>query len=294
MIQKPNFFIIGAPKCGTTAMAKYLGEHPNVLMSAPKEPHYFCTDIFFTKEWDVSTDDEYMAEFYAGRTHGNIKAMGEASVFYMFSQVAVKRILKFNPNAKFIVMVRNPVDAAHSLFSQYSFAGWEVSDFMQAWRLQAKRSIGESIPKNHPNDPRLLQYGGIYKFGEQLGRLYSQVPKENVLVLNFDEFKDDNRNAYVDCLQFIGVEDDGRTDFSKVNYSRLIKSKFIVRLLKTRLSLNIAKALKTITGVKSLGIGRPQPQLSSKNRQEVLDYYKDDIKILSNILGKDLRSWTNN
>ena len=92
----------------------FLSKHPNVFMSPRKEPHYFCDD--FPGLLGCASLDEYLALFEeASADH---VAVGEASVWYMYSKVAVKNILKFNPDAKFIIMLRNPVDLVYSMHAQ--------------------------------------------------------------------------------------------------------------------------------------------------------------------------------
>lgn len=142
-IKKPNFFIIGAPKCGTTAMARYLGEHPDVFFSSPKEIHYFNTD-FLNKRKKI-TEKVYLEKFFKGSE--NFKAVGEGSVWYLYSEEAVPNILKFNPKARFIVMVRNPISMFHSRFHQSLINSWEnVKTPMEAWNLQWERKKSKSIP----------------------------------------------------------------------------------------------------------------------------------------------------
>ena len=112
-MKKPNFFLIGGPKCGTTSLQEYLAQNPKIFMCTPKEPCYFDSDL----PWPDSpkTEREYMRLFEnANDSH---MAVGEASTNYLYSAVAVEKILRFNPCAKFIVMVRNPIDMAISLHS---------------------------------------------------------------------------------------------------------------------------------------------------------------------------------
>ncbi len=131
----PNFFIIGAPKAGTTALSEYLRGHPQVFFSEPKEPHFFNDDFSARHTYDMDTYLSYFKD-----ADEEYKAIGEGSVFYLSSKNAVPNILKKNPNAKFIVMLRNPVSMAQSWHAQaiHSF-GETVLDFDKAWHLQDKR-----------------------------------------------------------------------------------------------------------------------------------------------------------
>ena len=142
-MKKPNFFIIGAPKCGTTSLAAWLAEHPNIYMSPIKEPHFFCSDFNVVI---IPNEAEYYRLFKkAGDQH---MAVGEASTSYLYSQVAVPRIERELPGAKYIVMVRNPVEMAYSLHEEFVFLGAEhIHDFEMAWRLSPKRRAGRIVSR---------------------------------------------------------------------------------------------------------------------------------------------------
>ncbi|UCC88813.1 MAG: sulfotransferase, partial [Anaerolineales bacterium] len=99
---KPNFFIVGAPRCATTALYRYLCDHPNIFMPRVKEPHFFAEDISVGKP--TKTLDWYMGLFEESSEEH--LAVGEASVFYLYSSVAVRRIYEFNKEAKIIVILR--------------------------------------------------------------------------------------------------------------------------------------------------------------------------------------------
>src|SRR3990167_9603139 len=107
-IKKPNFFILGAPRCGTTSLSTYLREHPNVFFSFPKEVNFFSSDIYSST---LCSDISSYLKLFSNSEEIHL-AVGEGSVFYLASNCAVPSILQFNPQAKFIVMVRNPVDMA--------------------------------------------------------------------------------------------------------------------------------------------------------------------------------------
>ena len=110
VLRKPNFFILGAPKCGTTSLAAWLGEHPNIFVSSEKEPNFFNTE---DKRGITNTLEQYEDLFReAGTEH---VAVGEATVWYLSSPEAIDRILKYNSDARFIVMVRNPLEMAPAL-----------------------------------------------------------------------------------------------------------------------------------------------------------------------------------
>src|SRR6185312_1096375 len=139
----PNFILVGAPKCGTTALAGYLRAHPRVFMCVPKEPHYFAVDLpshRYVSDWDA-----YQALFRgAGREH---VAIGEASIFYMYSEAAITGIRERLPSARLLVMLRNPVELAISMHAQALRTRDEtITDFAAAWSLCADRRAGSNVP----------------------------------------------------------------------------------------------------------------------------------------------------
>jgi len=158
----PNFFLIGAPKCGTTSLASWLSEHQHIFMCEPKEPYFFSTDIQAIRS--AETLDEYLGLFSkVGETH---LAVGEASTTYLRSCVAVPNILEFQPTAKFIVCLRNPIDMVESVHAQLYQGGRESeADLSRAWSLQGNDRL-ENI---HLED--LLQVARVKRNAPYLGRL---------------------------------------------------------------------------------------------------------------------------
>src|SRR5216683_1662449 len=159
-MKKPNFFIVGGPKCGTTSLANYLREHPRIFFPAAKEPHFFNTDMTFR---NVRSEAQYEACFRdAGQQHA---AIGEGSVFYLYSDVAIPNIIAEIPDARFIAMVRNPLEMASSLHTQLRYNGDEnVADFGAAWRLQPERAAGNALPR-FCRDASILLYGKVCSLG---------------------------------------------------------------------------------------------------------------------------------
>jgi len=296
-VKKPNFFIIGAPKCGTTSLAAWLSEHPNIYMSPLKEPHFFNMDL---KYHNVSNSRDYWLLF-DGVTSEH-KAVGEASVFYLFSKTAVPRIEKEVPGAKYIVMVRNPVDMAYSLHEQQVVAGNEhIKDFAQAWHLSEKRAKGQEVTR-WCREPKLLDYKSVCKLGEQLERLFKIVPRERVLVLVLDDVKENPRREYLKVLNFLGVSDDGRTEFPVYNPAKERRWPWLRRavLAMGRASRSVKKALgiPTVRGtgilnrIDKLNIRyRPRPPMPPELRAEITEYFRDDVLLLSRLLDRDFSTW---
>src|SRR5437660_2918601 len=112
-IPRPNFFIAGAPKCGTSSMHDYLGQHPEVYMSEEmKEPGFFNPDLRVNTARRADTEEKYLSLFQKGVGK---RRLGESSTWYMLSKVAAKLIGEWDGLSQAILMIRNPMDAAYSL-----------------------------------------------------------------------------------------------------------------------------------------------------------------------------------
>jgi hypothetical protein len=296
---QPNFFIVGAPRCGTTALSEYLRCHPQIFMTEPKEPHYFAED--FPALRAVRSLDRYMKLFQ--KTTSEHIAVGEASVSYLYSAVAIENIFRFNKAAKIIVMLRNPVDMVYSLHVQLVYSlDEDEKDFQKAWRLQAERRSGRRIPKRCRR-PAFLQYAAVGQLGSQVERVLKVFPQSQVKTVLFDDFVQDTQRAYEDILAFLKVESDGRIVFPRLNESKTGRIAWLDHLTyKPPAALfNLAEAVKRLSGREKLGawdwIRRlntrraPRPPLSADFRAELAYEFWADIERLSRILGRDLSHW---
>ena len=298
---KPNFFIIGAPRCGTTAMSSYLAEHPDVCFAEPKEPLFFCTDMPRLRL--VETQNEYLTTCFDPARRESCPAVGEGSVWYLYSAEAVPNILEFNPAARFIVMLRNPADMLASLHRKLmTYADEDVADFERAWSLQQQRANGQNVPR-YCKDPKLLQYAQIGRVGRQLQRLYERVAPDRRLVVLFDDFVNDPRATYETVLDFLGIVSDGRERFDQVNENEEVLSPTLLRHAwnPPQMLLNIAAPVRRLLGIERLGIlprirssltrRAPRPATDQSFRAAILAELGPDIDLLGNLLGRDLSHW---
>ena len=304
----PDFFLIGAPRCGTTALSNYLADNPQVCFSRPKEPHYFS--LFAPR---ISSRDNletaYLARYFSHYQQSH-KAIGEGSVSYLYSADALRRILSLNPNAKFVAILRNPLDMLASYHLRMRFTLMEdAEDFATAWSLQKTRARGERIPK-HCLDPRLLMYQEVASFGMQIERLYELVGRDRALVLLFDDLVRDPLSVYKQALTFIGIEYDGRTSFQRKLGSRIYRHRWLQRLLYAPLAskAHVADTLHLIwkMNLKKKNTGRksrlerlarwntiktrPAP-LAPDVKLMLRETLADDVAKLSNLLQRDLSHW---
>ena len=290
-MRKPNFFIIGAPKCGTTSLSVWLGEHAKIFMSPMKEPHFFNSD----DRQAISTLDGYEALF-CGASEEHI-AVGEASVWYLSSANAATAILRYQPEAKFIVMLRNPIEMAPALHGEMLLSGLEYEhEFPKAWGLQDERRQGRRIRDAWAR--RRFLYGEICSLGVQLERLYKIVPSDRVLTVILDDIRADPRHQYLRVLQFLDVPDDGRFDFpvhnpaSAFRYPGIQRVAYPILHLKDR--LGVSGGLGLWTRVENLmRVERPRKPLAPEMISVLNEYFSQDVELLGQLLHRDLCQWLN-
>ena len=146
LLNKPNFFIVGMPKCGTTSLNHYLRHHPQIIMAEFKEPHYFGKDLTRLTNLYLQDEESYLKLFVSKK---KASIIGEVSPYYLFSYSAPQEIIKFNPSSKIIILLRNPTDLVYSLYLQYLYSGNENElNFSKSLELEENRKKGENLPPN--------------------------------------------------------------------------------------------------------------------------------------------------
>ena len=231
MIQqiKPNFFIVGAAKSGTTSLYSYLKTHPNIFIPETKEPHYFSKD--YNLRYAVTDYQEYM-NLFAPANPNDHKLIGEASVHYIHSSKALKEIYDFNADAKILVIMRNPIEMIYSYHAQMIYSGVEDEYvFSKAWDLQSQRAQGLHIPKGC-YEPALLRYKWIASFGSQVENLQNIFPVHQIKYIFFDDLKSDVKIIYENILKFLEIPTDNRLEFPIVNQNKKLHNYWLNEFLR--------------------------------------------------------------
>ncbi|NJN74672.1 MAG: sulfotransferase domain-containing protein [Limnothrix sp. RL_2_0] len=297
-MKKPNFFVVGAPKCGTTALCQYLSSHPHIYISSCKEPHYFADEF---KEFGINTWEDYTALFQDA--HEKHFRVGEGSTHYLFSPTALGNIYRYDSNAKIIAMLRNPIDLVYSYHSQLIYNLEEnEKNFEKAWHLQSARAKGQNIPALQKN-PLVLQYKSLASLGSQVEKLLQIFPKEQIQFILFDDFKSSTKAIYESVISFLDLPSDHKTSFPRVNANRKHRFERIGRLIENppqRLRSMVA-ATKKLLGTESLGIANTARNINLKKfereplteafRAELFRAFESDIQMLSLLLNRDLSHW---
>lgn len=256
-------------------------------MSPIKEPHYFNTDIEHT--WYIRDDDRYRALFSGAAGE---QLVAEASTNYLRSAVAVPRIERELPGARYIVLVRNPVEMMPSLHDQLLWASLETEpDVEAAWR----RTPTTDTERMH------LDYRSLCMLGAQLERLLETTDPARVHVIVLDDLRSDPRAQWLGLLDFLEVPDDGRTQFPVLNAAKVRRWPW----LRTAM-LRVGSATKPVRRAIGLrGPSRVAAAMDARNsrerrrepipealRADLASSFRDDIALLGRLLERDLSAWT--
>ncbi len=296
--QRPSFFLIGAPKSGTSAMDTYLARHPDIFM-ARKELHYFTDEVFYGPPLEERDLAWYLDEFAAA---GDKRLLGEASVWYLSSSGAADRIKRFEPQAKILIQVRNPSDLIVSYHSQLLFLGYEdIEDIEQALEAEGQRRQGRHIPARCPV-PRVLYYSEVLRLTEQIEHFFDVFGRENVLVNVFDDLVADPAAMYRSTLTFLGADPSFTTTFEVINSNKVVRSHLLSafsssppKRLKRAVRLVLPETLRAILRhwlwrINTQYVERPELKPAVKWRLK--QKFADEVERLGDLLGRDLTAWS--
>lgn len=295
---RPNFFIVGAPKSGTTALYTYLAAHPDVLMSSRKEPSYFAIDLdegtAGADRWFVRDLDGYLELFSGWRGEPRV---GEASTMYLQSTEAARLIQQFEPRARVIAVLRNPVDTMYALHAQkFKVGGEELRDFADALAAEGARREGRLVPKYA--NPKTLQYREVVSYASQVRRYLDTFRADQVLVLIFEDFVANPAAAYGRICEFLDIDATHQPSFAAVNESGEPRSLAIRNLLRShpkrlfgrrppRLLRQGWRAVKPALQSMNTRVSA-RPPLDPRLRASLVAELAPDVARLSELLNRDL------
>jgi len=250
----PDFFIVGQPKAGTTALYEMLRRHPQIFMPAGKEPWYFARELHERTpprpEGTPTTLDRYL-ELFAAASDG--QRLGEASALYLWSRTAARGIAEVAPEARIVAILREPASLLRSLHLQFVETYVETeADLRTALSLEAARRGGRQVPR-HTYWPQALLYSEHVRYVEQLRRYHDLFGRERVLVLIYDDFRADNDATVRRVLRFLDVDDGVAIEAVEANPTVSARSQRLHELLHAvsvghgPFSLAVKGAVKTLT-----------------------------------------------
>ncbi|MFZ3583982.1 hypothetical protein ACOI1H_17670 [Loktanella sp. DJP18] len=285
----PNFYVIGAPKCGTETVASWLQMHPDVFVPNRALPNFHAHDFA-----DSIADAGYYASLYLGVQS---IAIGEVSPWYLTSQVAVSNILSTNPDARFIVCLRNPIDMAWVLHSAaVADAREHVLDFSVAWAMSHIRRQGRGA--RYGVDPKTIDYSGLSSVGDQLLRLSGQVESNKIHVVFLDDVLSSPANTWADLQSFLEIDHHDIPNYTIEDF--LVERPLpgfhalVRRLADTKGAILPQRFLRWGLADRINGWNRRTGtliEMPDLMRQRVADYLSDDIGMLSAITDRDLSHW---
>lgn len=312
---KPNLFIVGAAKAGTTALHALLSEQPEVFMSAIKEPNFFSDDLrienfcktqrkkVIRQKLKIGSDGKVKPghKLYLRNEESYLKLFqdydssykfyGEASVSYLYSKNAARNIFNFNPESKIIIILRDPIERAFSHFLMDLRVGRsKSSNFINAVEMDLK-----SRTKYWENDHLYIELGMYY---EQIRRYLEVFPNENILILDYAEFKDNNNLVLNKIQKFLNLStlsiSEGK---KKKNASKVPRNKLLTYFLQSVFFKSISKSIfpsYLIKKMKNIALtDKKIPQLTIEEREFLIPLFKADINKLENLLRRDFTSWKN-
>ncbi|WP_111732810.1 sulfotransferase family protein [Roseovarius amoyensis] len=292
-MKSPDFFIIGAPKCGTSSLAWWLSQHPQVWFSRIKEPHFFNDDSEFRQFRARPAYEELFAG--AGPEH---MAAGEASTWYLLSDTAVPNIEEYTgQTARYIVCLRDPVTMMPALHRQLLFSGTETEqDIRRAWAMQEARAKGDDLPAGI-KAPVHLQYKNACSLGWMCQRLLQRVPRERVHFVFTEDMAGDPQGSYRAVLRFLGLsENPGDVLLEAVNTAHAPKSRAISALIglggiiQRGLGLRTGKGfLRRLRQINRRKVARKP--LPPGFEAELRAAFAEDIALLQRVTGRDLSHW---
>jgi len=299
MSSTQQFFIVGAPKCGTTSLYRWLRTRKKVFMSNPKELYYFDKD-FETDKGYINEYDQYMKCFDDVKAHH--RAVGEATTTYLHSKKAIPGIEERYETPKYIVMLRHPADMAYSLHNHLIYKGEEhITDFEEAWNKSTERRQGEYV-KWYCSEPKLLDYKNACRLGEQLERMLSIVPRSRAKLIFLEQLKVDPKREFDNVMTFLSIRDYRYPGFKPQNKAKEKKSRLLQRV--TNNLRYTARIVREYTGPLGTSIIKNMKKINTQKknnkkiekalRRKVTRFFEDDIRKLSRLTDRNLNHWLYN
>ena len=292
---RPNFFLVGAPKCGTTFLYNSLRKHPEIYLPAEKELHYFASDLYPA---NYITESQYHSLFSGIKSE---KVIGEASVWYLYSDCAAERIKKYNSDAKILIMLRNPIDMLRSLHSHFVFDNMEnIENFEDALNAEPERKLGKNISPNI-YAPIMIYYTELGKYFKYVKKYFDIFGEDNVHVILYDELSVDPDKTFLNLLKFLDVDENVSIKRSRDNVSKIPRFKLVSRIINPgakvkaliRLFLPFKARRKLIEIIVKLNSkNTPSKQMGKEMMTKWNKLFVKDIDELSKLIKKDLAGWS--
>ena len=300
-MKKPNLFLVGQPKSGTTALHGFLGQHPDVYMSEVKAPYFFCKDFHEESDryhgrqlfFEIRDTDEYLDLFSKADSE---KIIGESSDHALYSEVVADEIYTFNPDANIIILLREPVNFLYSLHGQYVRLTYEnEEDFSRALALEPLRLQHRCI-SSRVMCPSFLHYSKRANYYDQVKRFYDRFDPKQIKIMIYEDFRASNDRAYREILEFLGVDPNFSAQYESVNVGKEIRFKQLNYVLNNQ---NLKNAVRKAISPKLYDVliekiasnllwKENSNQLQNETRNRLMQKLKPEVLKISQLTGIDL------
>lgn len=305
-MKKPNLFIVGQPRTGTSALHAALDQHPNIFMSIPKEPVYFAkdlhaeSDLFHKKPkyFHFRAENHYLKIF---KQCVHEKIAGESTAVYLYSKVAAKEIHAFNSEAKIIMIFREPVSWLCSYHAKATqIIGENQSDVRDAIILENERKKGKYLSEK-VMAPSMLYYSDFLRYYEQIQRYSDLFDPAKIKIIVYDDYNNNNNKMYEEILEFLDVDINFSPRFEMVNMSRtnakwpkvqqILQNPYLIKFAIKLLPRDFFSKL-SMTYWESFFESEKGTKIDADFRIELMNKFKPEVHLLSDFLNRNLiRLW---
>ena len=289
----PDFYLVGAPKCGTSALYEFLRQHPDIYLPEEKELIVYGSDLSYR----TRLSEQELLAHYAGRR--DERRAGTSHTAYMQSRTAADEIKRARPDADILIMLRNPVEMVHSWHSELLYETIEdIDDFEAALDAEPDRRRGERIPRSARNNyVESLYYTDVAAFAGQVQRYLDAFGREHVHVILHDDFRADPAATYRATLDFLGVDPGHSPEFAEINVNKVVRHQRLQRLffatdapghraVKRLLPRPVRRRMLAMNAQAA-----PRPAMAAHVRRRLEDELRDDVARLGDLLDRDLSGW---
>ena len=298
----PDFFIVGAPRSGTTYLYEALRRHPSVFMPFPKEPLYFCSDLNTGTAADrrefITAEDDYLDLFSSAPKEA---LAGEACVFNLFSKVAAPRILEARPAARIVICLREPVAQMVSFHAVRVSEGQEELSFAAAIEAEADRRAGRRLPAHAVLVPT-YSYRAVASYAAQVEQFLDAFPRDRVLFLLHDELRSDPRGWLGRAAAFLDISAEQLGDPGVVNAHWAARWPLLTRATRSQTLITTAKRAlprrlhrRARRGAEGFGrLNRRRigsPTIPNDLRARLRAELAPDVARLEGLIAADLAGW---
>lgn len=279
----PDFYVVGTPKGGTTSLFRYLESHPEVFVPQIKEPHFFaCPEVKDTyyKTTFVDNQKEYLALYGEA---DQFEVSGDLSTSYLYNENSAQRIFEVRPDAKIVVVLRNPTDRAISHYLMDQNLGY------------VHAPLSEIINNPTQYQDKYHQYISTGLYQQQLKRYYDLFPSEQLHIILSDDLFADPQGTLKSLFQFLGVKEDAPMDTDqKFNQYKAPRFSFIKRLTRSESLVGLANRLPAglRNTIKRLAFNsREEKPTFEAEKQQLRALYTKSIEQTAALIQHNLDGW---